>query len=415
MKKSFSLLSLTLTLMILGISCNNHYKVVSPIEQLNLDSLKTFVDKAPKTNDPKDQYYAAQYYLQQYTASDSTKAIDLLTKSVAQNFPFAANLLGNIYSADSTNKYYDIKKAVEHYQIGAKNGSNRAMTNLANLYMDGKGVEIDYRKALQLCTDATLGLLDLAENGDAAAQCELGIKLYDGIGIPTNEKAGFGWIKKSVEQEYLPAYYMMGAYYLSGLGVVDKDDKEAFRYFLKAADKGHVGAMNMVATCYGNGRGTDNDLEKAFEYYLKAANLGNEDAIFATALSYQQGHGTDTNYKEAFNWYKKSAERGNTNAMNNIGAMYQEGNGVGKDKEEAFKWFMKAAKKDNPFSQRVVGDCYRDGDGVEVDKTKAFEWYKKGAENGDKIAMNRLGGCYLEGIGVPKDVDLAIYWVQQSK
>lgn len=135
-----------LALMCTAVACTGKPKVVSPIYVPNVDSLKTYVDKAIQTNDPQDQYFAAEYYLQQYTSTDSTKAVELLLKSASQDLPWAANQLGNIFSEDSTNSRYDIKKAVEYYELGVKNGSDRAMTNLANLYINGKGVETNYDK-----------------------------------------------------------------------------------------------------------------------------------------------------------------------------------------------------------------------------------------------------------------------------
>ncbi|MDE5787552.1 MAG: sel1 repeat family protein [Bacteroidaceae bacterium] len=415
MKHLLQLLT-TVLIMMSVVACNNRPRVVAPFNYVsNRDSLKTYVDKAALTNDPKDQFCAAEYYLRQYTSTDSIKAIELLLKSASQNFPWAANCLGNIYSKDSTNSYYDIKKAVEYYELGANNGADRAMTNLANLYINGEGVKPDYKKAMQLRTDAILGLLELAQKGDASAQQRLGVNLADGIGVPENEKAGYEWIKKSADQGYTPAQYGMGICYQYGYGGVKKDTKEAFEYYLKAANKGDEAALYRIAQCYKDGIGVENDLSKAFEYYLRTAELGNIDAMFEVALCYQNGYGTTTNHKEAFKWYKKCAERGNLNAYNNIGAMYSEGEGVTQDDKEAFRWFMKAAEAGNAFSQRVVGDFYYDGKGVEKDKTKAFEWYMKAAKEGDKIGMNRVARCYLLGEGVVKDDKLVTFWFDKSK
>lgn len=411
----FKISELSLLMLILLVSCNNQPKVISPVEVPNLDSLKTYVDKAVKTDNPKDQYFAAKYYLQQYSSSDSTKAIDLLIKSANQKYPFAAEELGEIYSEDSTKSYYNIKKAVDFYKIGVKYGSDRSMTGLANLYINGQGVNRDYQKALQLYSAATVGLLKLAENGDASAQHRLGTNLADGVGIQQNHKEGFKWIKKSAEQGFVPAYFSMGVYYQNGYGGIEKNPKEAFNYFLSGAEKGNRSAMLEVGNCYSQGFGVENDLKKAFEYYLKSAELGHEDAMFNVGLWYQNGTGTEKNYKEAFNWYKKCADRGNTSAMNNIGSMYEHGTGVAKDEKEAFKWFKKAADAGSAFSQRVVGDFYYKGDGVESDKSKAFEYFLKSANGGDKTGMNRVGRCYLFGDGVPQDENLAHYWITKSE
>ncbi len=144
-------------------SCSSGPKVISPVSVPNVDSLETYIDRASRTKDAKDQYFAANYYLQQYTASDTAKAIELLKLAAAQNYPFAANQLGNIFSADSTNSRYDINKAVEYYELGVKYGSDNAMTNLADLLMEGQGVEKDSERAQQLRAVAMLGILALAE------------------------------------------------------------------------------------------------------------------------------------------------------------------------------------------------------------------------------------------------------------
>lgn len=410
MKNLVKLLTLVLLIMISVTACDHRPKVISPIEIPNLDSLKTYVDKANQTEDAKDQYFAALYYLKQYTAADTTKAIDLLTKSAGQKFPFAANELGNIYSADSTNSRYDIKKAIEYYEVGVKGGSDRAMINLASLYINGEGVTPDYKRALQLRTDATLGLLALAEAGDLMAQHRLGCNLVDGMGVVKNQKAGLAWIKKAADKGNMLAQYSMGICYTYGYGGLKKDRQEAFEYFKKAADKGDAKAMTCVASAYKSGIGTEMNRYSAFNNFLKAANLGEQDAMFEVALAYQNGYGTDIDYAEAFKWYKKLAELGNTSAQNNLGAMYQNGQGVVKDEAEAFKWFLKAANAGATFSMRVVGGCYFEGTGVDRDITKAFEWWKKAAESGDKISMQNIAMCYETGLGTAKDASAAEYW-----
>lgn len=413
MKHLIRLLTLAL-LIVSAVACDHQTKVVSPIAVPNLDSLRTYLDKAAQTHDPRDQFFAACYYLEQYNANDSTKAIDLLIESAANDYPWAATELGYIYSADSTNTYYNIAKGVEYYQLGAKNGSDGAMIQLANLYINGRGVETNYQKALQLRADATLGLLQLAEAGDAAAQCRLGCNLADGIGVSANAKVGYNWIKKAADQGYVPAYYRMGIQNYYGYGGVEKNYDEAFRYFQRAAAKNHPNALYCLAVCYKNGDGIERNERLAFVNFLRGAELGDKDAMFGVACAYQDGNGTDTNYREALKWYKKCADLGNLRAQNNIGSMYENGQGVVADNAEAFKWYLKAANGGSAFSQSVVGTCYFFGKGVERDLTEAFEWYKKAAKNGDRTAMHNLAVCYQDGIGTVRDMDASRFWYEQS-
>ena len=56
------------------------------------------------------------------------------------------------------------------------------------------------------------------------------------------------------------------------------DDVEAVKYWRKAADKGDVLALRLLAKCYENGnRGVEQDLTKAAELYCKAASRRNGD------------------------------------------------------------------------------------------------------------------------------------------
>lgn len=57
------------------------------------------------------------------------------------------------------------------------------------------------------------------------------------------------------------------------------DDIEAVKYWRKAADKGDVLALRLLANCYENGnRGVEQDLTKAAELYCKAAARRNGDS-----------------------------------------------------------------------------------------------------------------------------------------
>jgi len=57
---------------------------------------------------------------------------------------------------------------------------------------------------------------------------------------------------------------------------VTKDEKEAVRWYTKAAELGQREAMTGLGRCYEYGTGVDKDIDKAVEWYRKAAKLGQE-------------------------------------------------------------------------------------------------------------------------------------------
>ena len=59
----------------------------------------------------------------------------------------------------------------------------------------------------------------LAEAGDAAAQFNLGLLYYDGLGLPQNYAEALEWFRRSADKGYAKAQLNLGAMYGSGRGV----------------------------------------------------------------------------------------------------------------------------------------------------------------------------------------------------
>ena len=69
--------------------------------------------------------------------------------------------------------------------------------------------------------------------------------------------------------------FYLGQRYDKGKGVL-QDHKEAFRWFMKAAERGHAAAQTNVGVKYYNGNGTLQDHAKAHIWFNLAAANGNE-------------------------------------------------------------------------------------------------------------------------------------------
>ena len=72
----------------------------------------------------------------------------------------------------------------------------------------------------------------------------------------------------------------MGHCYDDGIGVI-ANAKDAFAWYLKAAQQGDDSAMFVVGSRYEQGKGTERDVEAAREWYSRAARDGYDDAINA--------------------------------------------------------------------------------------------------------------------------------------
>ena len=79
-------------------------------------------------------------------------------------------------------------------------------------------------------------LRDLAEQGDASAQNNLGL-LYDlGTGVPQDHAEAVKWYRMAAEQGHADAQYNLSVMYNNGKGV-PQDYSEAVKWLRKAADQ----------------------------------------------------------------------------------------------------------------------------------------------------------------------------------
>jgi TPR repeat protein len=133
------------------------------------------------------------------------------------------------------------------------------------------------------------------------------------------------------------------------------------------------------------------DEKEAVKWYTKAAEQGDAWAQSNLGFCYEKGTGVAKDEKEAVKWYTKAAEQGNARAQNNLGFCYEKGTGVAKDEKEAVKWYTKAAEQGDAWAQSSLGFCYEKGTGVAKDEKEAVKWYAKAAEQKAVKTLNYLG------------------------
>ena len=185
--------------------------------------------------------------------------------------------------------------------------------------------------------DITKRLTLKAEQGDAEAQFNLGLKYENGQGVA---------------QDYTKAVY----------------------WYTKAAEQGHVWAQNNLGLMYDNGQGVAQDYTKAVYWYTKSAEQGNAGAQNNLGLMYYNGQGVAQDYAKAVELFTKAAEQGDAVAQNNLGNIYKNGTpiysktvvvnadgsktenviGIAKDHKKAIYWYTKAAEQGNADAQKAL-------------------------------------------------------------
>ena len=84
-------------------------------------------------------------------------------------------------------------EVVRLWEGAAEQGHAEAQHNLGVMYQHGRGVDVNYKKAIEWYEKA-------AEQGDADAQYNLGVMYDHGQGVDVNYKKAIEWYEKAAEQ-----------------------------------------------------------------------------------------------------------------------------------------------------------------------------------------------------------------------
>jgi len=180
---------------------------------------------------------------------------------------------------------------------------------------------------------------------------------------------------------------------------VAKDEIKAFEYYKKSAENGYINAKFLLGYCYVNGIGTEVNKEKGLELYDEAVSKENSDAEILEKVNY---------------WYHKVAENDDKYALYMLGELYSE-EGMFQNETRAFVYYEKSADQGYVDAQYKLGYYYDHGIEVDINKEKAFDLYKIAAEKENIDAQRSLASLYEHGEGTEKNLDKAVYWYKKAK
>lgn len=157
-----------------------------------------------------------------------------------------------------------------------------------------------------------------ASKGDAYSKYVLGMFCmlgYDGTTLTVNPTNGFAWLIESANGGYASAMYALGTFY-SAEGFYNP--KEAFKWYLCAAESGDVMAQTRVSDCYEHGIGTASNPTAAFMWCERAANNNDPEAQYKLATMYERGFGVRRDTRKCIYWFNAAARLGNKEAAKRI-------------------------------------------------------------------------------------------------
>jgi TPR repeat protein/DNA-binding transcriptional ArsR family regulator len=161
-----------------------------------------------------------------------------------------------------------------------------------------------------------------------------------------------------------------------------KDYNMAEKYYLEAAKRENISAMNNLGVIYRKGLV---NYDKAEKYYRMAIEKGHVGAINNLGLLFADNL---KDYKNAEKYYRMAIENGHIGAINNLGNLYRK---EFKDYENAEKYYRMAIEKGHIGAINNLGLLFADN---LKDYKNAEKYYRMAIENGHIEAINNLGNLY---------------------
>ena len=238
------------------------------------------------------------------------------------------------------------KKMAKFYQKSCQERNATACIWLANLHLDGRGVEKSDDKVEYYYTQA-------CNLGDNDACTDIADYLYD--------------------QETQASY------------------TRSIKYYLQACDNRDGYACNRLGYIYDEGLSTGkNDINKAYEYYKKSVALNNKWGYYNLALMYEKGQLVTKDIDKAIELYSKACDQEELDSCTSIADFYYDGEEISKDYNKAFTFYKKACEANDGYGCYSMGYMYEKGFGVKKEISLAKAMYALSCGNGYKDGCSAL-------------------------
>lgn len=243
---------------------------------------------------------------------------------------------------------------------------NKLLMNARNAVLEGhitQPANINavayYRQVLELSPRNRRALRGLNVSGDIineeakekyrAGKKDLAlIQIEKGLKLIPNHKNLLA-LKRDIEASFNPNSSFATAEKLyHGVDGIQDRARAAF-YYKKAAELGHIQAMNAIGAAYADGDGIARNDYLAMKWFEESAKLDNSEAMYNLALGY---HFSDiSNPGRALPWVRSSAEAKYRPAYMLIGWMTTTGTGVRASRVGSIRWDLKGMV--NPISESL--------------------------------------------------------------
>ncbi|RCS59692.1 tetratricopeptide repeat protein [Parvibium lacunae] len=201
------------------------------------------------------------------------------------------------------------------------------------------------------------------------------------------------------------------------------DWQQAIQSYQKAADLGHLGAQNNLASLYLEGIATPRNTALAGQLYRAAAEKNHPEAQYNLSLMLVRDQIASLQADEWQLWLERAANNDLARAQAQLGRLLQlQAEQIETEpetrrllRETSVSWLSKAALKGEPVAQFHYARALQKGWGMPRDLASAALWYELASNQAYRAADYELGLCYWYGLGIPADQQKARKYLERAR
>jgi uncharacterized protein len=256
------------------------------------------------------------------------------------------------------------------------------------------------------------------DHGSAGGCATLAFLYVSGRGVRKDERRAGALYDKSCDLGDPQGCYNAGIASDQARGS-SRDDVRAAARYTEGCDMGSSTACTNLGFLYEHGRGVKEDAARAFELYERGcdgsscqpSNLG---GCVNAGRCYRDGKGTKTDEAKAAAIFQDACDRrvdsddihsaeNGARACSLLGALHLAGDGIPKDLEKALQLSLLGCERHDAFGCFNVSAIYTAGSGVPADRAKAAQYLDLACQAGDGEGCYDLAIAYEKGNGVAAD------------
>ena len=280
-------------------------------------------------------------------------------------------ILGDLILEKNWHSPHSAYDASEQYQDGIRRGAIKCYGSLGDLYNRNA---FHYFRSSKAHQNAFQLYSTGSDKGDGYCTRKMADMLMDGRGVEQNITKAIALYEKAVSQGDKLAGEILGDMYFHGNNVSQSVENAAKWY----SQSDTPTAFNKLALIHYNG---DNKPEAA-KCFQESGKEGHIDSKFAFAVMLDKGDGIEINKKQAAIEYKELADVGHISSQYNLGMLKLKGQGLETNKVEAANLFQTASSAGHMKARYKLGAMLINGDGIKKDKDNGFLLIQSSAESG---------------------------------